>query len=145
MAKKRKEISAQAKRRMLVFAPFCLFFMAYFAVSIVSYTYDVYRLQHEKSKLDLKYANLQEISEELKIEITKLHDPEYLARYAREQYLYSKEGELIIKIYETEKDEVELNEEKQMDQMIIILSVVAVFLIFLYILIRGNKKRNQSA
>jgi len=145
MAKTRKEISAQAKRRMLLFAPFCLFFMAYFAVSIVSYTYDVYRLQQEKNKLDLKYSNLQEISEELKVEITKLHDPEYLARFAREQYLYSKDGELIIKIYETKQEEIIQKEEKQMDQMIIVSSVGAVFLIFLYILVRGNKKRNQHA
>ena len=28
----------------------------------------------------------------------KLQDPEYVAKYAREKYLYSKDGELIIKI-----------------------------------------------
>ena len=38
--------------------------------------------------------------EELKSEINKLQDPEYVARYAREKYLYSKDDEIIIKIEE---------------------------------------------
>ena len=33
-----------------------------------------------------------------KSEIQRLQDEEYIARYAREKYLYSKNGELIIKI-----------------------------------------------
>lgn len=37
---------------------------------------------------------------ELKSEINKLQDPEYMARYAREKYLYSKKDEIIIKIEE---------------------------------------------
>ena len=36
--------------------------------------------------------------EELKSEINKLKDPEYLARYTREKYLYSAKDEIIIKI-----------------------------------------------
>ena len=31
---------------------------------------------------------------------TKLQDPDYVARYAREKYLYSKDGEIIIRIPE---------------------------------------------
>jgi cell division protein FtsB len=34
----------------------------------------------------------------LKEEINRLQDPEYMAKYAREKYLYSKNGEIIIKI-----------------------------------------------
>ena len=34
------------------------------------------------------------------IKINKLQDPEYMARYAREKYLYSKKDEIIIKIEE---------------------------------------------
>ena len=39
-----------------------------------------------------------EEEETLKSEIVKLQDDEYIARYAREKYLYSKDGEIIIKI-----------------------------------------------
>ena len=34
----------------------------------------------------------------LKSEVTKLENPEYVARYAREKYLYSKNGEFILRI-----------------------------------------------
>ena len=34
----------------------------------------------------------------LKSEVVKLQDPEYVARYAREKYLYTKDGETILKI-----------------------------------------------
>jgi cell division protein DivIC len=45
-----------------------------------------------------EYSASLDKEEELKDEINKLKDPEYMARYAREKYLYSKDGELIIRI-----------------------------------------------
>ena len=43
---------------------------------------------------------MEKLEEEDKLndEISKLQDPEYLAKYAREKYLYSKDDEIIIKI-----------------------------------------------
>ena len=44
---------------------------------------------------------IEELTDEEKVlnsDIKKLEDPEYVARYAREKYLYSKDGELIIRI-----------------------------------------------
>ena len=32
---------------------------------------------------------------ELNIDIEKLNDPEYLAKYIKEKYMYSKDGEII--------------------------------------------------
>lgn len=43
-------------------------------------------------------AKLEEEEEYLKVEVEKLQDPDYVARYAREQYLYSKDGEFNIRI-----------------------------------------------
>ena len=40
----------------------------------------------------------KEKEEELKLDANKLQNPEYVARYAREKYLYSKDGELILRI-----------------------------------------------
>lgn len=47
--------------------------------------------------LEIYYEEL--ISEEisLKSEVTKLNDSDYLARYAKEKYLYSSDGEIIIR------------------------------------------------
>ena len=38
------------------------------------------------------------------VSIGKLQDPEYQARYAREKYLYTKEGEKILTIIEKSND-----------------------------------------
>ena len=46
------------------------------------------------------YDDLLKEEESLTSEVTKLHDPDYVARYAREKYMYSLPGEFIIKIPE---------------------------------------------
>ena len=52
------------------------------------------------SKISRRITYNEKLSdeEELNDEINKLQDPEYMAKYAREKYLYSKKGEIIIKI-----------------------------------------------
>lgn len=52
----------------------------------------------EADSLETQLADLKKEEENLNDEILKLQDPEYLARYAREKYFYSKDGELIIRI-----------------------------------------------
>ncbi len=52
----------------------------------------------EVRELEKKLADLQEKEKELNSEIVKLQDPDYLARYAREKYFYSKDNEIIIRI-----------------------------------------------
>ena len=44
------------------------------------------------------YDELLAEEESLNSEVTKLHDSEYVARYAREKYMYSLPGEFIIKM-----------------------------------------------
>ena len=50
--------------------------------------------------MEAKLVSLKEEEDELQLEADKLQDPDYIARYAREKYLYSKEGEFVIKIPE---------------------------------------------
>lgn len=51
-----------------------------------------------EAELSQKYESL--LNDELKLtaEITKLQDDEYLARYAKEKYMLSAEGDTIIKM-----------------------------------------------
>lgn len=56
----------------------------------------------EKNELENQLIALEEKEKELENDVKKLEDPEYLARYAREKYFYSKDGELIIRIPEDE-------------------------------------------
>lgn len=49
-------------------------------------------------ELNNKYENLKLEEEKLSAEITKLGDESYLARYAKEEYMLSEEGDTIIKM-----------------------------------------------
>ena len=51
-----------------------------------------------------KIASLKEEQEKLNLDLKKLEDPEYVARYAREKYMYSKDGELIIRLPDDDTD-----------------------------------------
>lgn len=57
----------------------------------------------QKKKLEKEHQELQDKQEVLEQEVVKLQDPEYVLRYAREKYGYSKDGELIIRINENNK------------------------------------------
>ena len=59
----------------------------------------------EIQNLNNYYDELLAEEESLNSEVTKLHDPEYVSRYAREKYMYSLPGEFIIKM--PSKDTVE--------------------------------------
>lgn len=96
MTKKRR--SKKVKRRIF-------FFFIVFGVIIGSLSYNFFtnvikiaEIKNEKKQLNDKLASLKEEEETLNSDIKKLKDPDYVARYAREKYLYSKEGELIIRI-----------------------------------------------
>ena len=59
--------------------------------------------QNEIASLNAYYNDLLETEESLTSEVTKLHDKEYVARYARERYMYSLPGEFIIKMPSQDK------------------------------------------
>ena len=50
------------------------------------------------TELSTRYSSLLNEETQLQSDVNKLQDPDYVARYAREKYLYTKEGELIIRI-----------------------------------------------
>jgi len=58
----------------------------------------IYSNYKEVKNLKTKYENLLDEEEVLSSNVKKLQDPNYIARFAREKYLYSKDGEIIIKI-----------------------------------------------
>ena len=67
-------------------------------LTIGKYWVDIYDKYKEKQELEEKLAELQKKEKELKLDADKLQDPDYIARYAREKYLYSKDGEYILQI-----------------------------------------------
>lgn len=69
-----------------------------FVSTAFSYVSQIEKTKKEISDLKITYNDTLSTEEALKDEINKLQDPEYMARYAREKYLYSKKDEIIIKI-----------------------------------------------
>lgn len=99
MAKKvKKKISKKARTRMF------LFFIVFGSIiSSLSYSFftnvsKIIEIKKEKETLSDKLVSLKDEEDKLNSDIKKLSDPEYIARYAREKYMYSKEGELIIRL-----------------------------------------------
>lgn len=54
----------------------------------------------EKDVLSSQYQDLLDEQDALEKEVLKMQNPEYIARYVREKYMYSKDGELILRIDE---------------------------------------------
>ena len=85
----------KAKRRLIVFGIGSLAIIIGTTFTIGHYWVEIFDKYHEKQELNNKLADLKDKEAAL-----KLQDPDYIARYAREKYLYSKDGEFIIKIPE---------------------------------------------
>ena len=66
----------------------------------------------ETNELELKYQELLEEETSLNSEVVKLQDPVFVARYAREKYLYSKNGETILRIIDADKGNPNNQEEQ---------------------------------
>lgn len=146
----KRRISKASKRRLTFFGTISLVAIIYFIISLIYNIYILYDLTLEKKALDNKYIELQAKAEELKIDIDKLNDPEYLADYARENYLYTQPDE-----YKLQIDE-DIEEIKETSNQIEILSVsinknyiilglsIGMLLVFIYILSKGKNKKQKK-
>ena len=97
---KNKRMKRKAKIRMLL--GFLIFgsIIATLSYNLINNVNKINQMKKEKVFLEEQILALQEEEKVLKNDIQKLEDPSYVARYAREKYLYSKEGEYIIRIPE---------------------------------------------
>ncbi len=93
-----KKATKKDKRRITVLIIVFVPLLGLFISNMFSYWSTIYSNIKEKKELEKAYKERLEEEELLKSEINKLQDEEYIARYAREKYLYSKDGEIIIKI-----------------------------------------------
>lgn len=93
-----KKMSQKTKFRVTFYTIGLIISIVLFTSSCVSYISQIVKNNSEMDKLEATYNEKLSEEETLKDEINKLQDPEYMARYAREKYLYSKKNEIIIKI-----------------------------------------------
>ena len=93
-----KSITKKTKRRLfliLVFAVTITFGIGY---NIVEIWVQIINKNQEQLFLKEELTRLRNEEGHLKNEIQKLQHPDYIARYAREKYLYSRDGEFTLKI-----------------------------------------------
>ena len=99
MTKKKPKFNMKKTvKRVFVFGIFSLVIISFVGVTVISIVNQIVEKYKEAEVLEKKMAKLNEEEENLNNEILKLQDKDYLARYAREKYFYSKNGELIIRI-----------------------------------------------
>ena len=93
MKKTKKE-----KKRLFVISVVIILLVVSLVSSVAG---DWTKIMENKSKitsLNKQYNDLLSEEEKLVSEVTKLQDDDYIVRFAREKFLYSENGELIIRM-----------------------------------------------
>lgn len=99
MAKKSsRKLKRKRVKRIILVTLLCLGINAYVLYSVGSILKDVHTMKNEDKELNVKLDNLKDEEEVLKSEVKKLKDPVYVAKYAREKFLYSGDNEYIIRM-----------------------------------------------
>lgn len=129
---KSRKISKTSKRRLAFFGTLSLIIIGYSIFTAIYYSTNLLKVKKENKELETELKELQNDEENLRIEIQKLKDPEYLARYARENYLYSKDGEYIIKLdKKTQKKEVIVEENNNIYYVMVGTCVLVIIVIII--------------
>lgn len=100
MAKAKTKTKTKSRRRMLFLGLTSIIVIVATTFTIGKYWIEIYDKYQEKNRLEKELVSLKNKEKKLKMDANKLQDPDYIARYAREKYLYSKDGEFILKIPE---------------------------------------------
>lgn len=98
MVKKRRRKTSKSKIRILISLIIFGSVTAALGYNCLTNIMKINDMNNEKKKLESQLVNLQEEKEMLETDILKLEDPEYIAKYVREKYFYSKDGELILRL-----------------------------------------------
>lgn len=138
----KRKITKSSKRRLVILMPVVVFLIGYAIFTLVVTVGELYNLHSEEKELKNNLTELKGKAGDLKTEINKLQDADYVARYARENYLYTKDGEYVIKVNE---DDTKTKKEKlDVAGNYIIYGSIGLFaLIILYIIIRHHHKKKK--
>ena len=128
----------KSKRRLAIFGTLSLIIIGYAIVTACYYSYKIAVLEKSKKQLNEQLTELQRQEKELSTDIQKLRDPEYIAKYARETYMYSTDGEYILKIENEEKPQEEVKDSIDY-KFLLTISSIGFLIIILYIIKRKKQ------
>ena len=98
MGKRKKRKASKSKIRIFISLIVFGSVMAALGYNCLTNIMKINDMNNEKKELQDKLAALEEEKELLETDILKLEDPDYIAKDVREQYFYSKDGELILRL-----------------------------------------------
>ena len=98
MGKKQSMYTVKSAGRMIVIFLFFSTVISTLGYTLVHNLYRINQLNDELAALEVEEEVLLEEEEALNADIKRLSDSMYIARYAREKYFYSKEGEIILRM-----------------------------------------------
>lgn len=98
MGKQRKRKASKSKIRIFISLIIFGSVTAALGYNCLNNILHIQAMKEERKSLQNKLVTLQEERETLETDILKLEDPDYIAKYVREKYFYSKEGELILRL-----------------------------------------------
>lgn len=96
MSKSKKNAFAKSRKRLILASAIFVVLVTVLVGSTFSDWATIMANKKEIKSMNNEYEELLEEEASLKSEVTKLQDPEYIAKYAREKFYLSKPGEMII-------------------------------------------------
>ncbi len=94
----KKKTTKKEKKRLVLITFLIIGLLGLLVGSVYNDWKQIMRNRKKEVELTIKYEQLLDEENKLNAEITKLEDDEYLARYAKEKYMLSSEGDTIIKM-----------------------------------------------
>lgn len=98
MAKYKKKLRPKGRAIVFCFSSIAVIVLMVFTMG--KCWIEIFDKYQEKQELEKELTYLKEKEEELQVDVEKLQNPDYVARYAREKYLYSKDGEIVLQMPE---------------------------------------------
>lgn len=139
----KKKNSKISKCRLAIFVPLSIIIIICFCFTLITYTINIVRLTRQEKDLKEKLTALELETKNLNIEILKLKDPEYIAKYAREKYYYTRDGEYVIKLEEKDKEEKREDNKIDYTNYIIYGGCFILFIIIVFILKKRERVKNS--
>ena len=93
-----KKNGRKRRRRLVLLGGFSIAVICFTTYTTGKYWVQIYSKYNENKELSYKLLKMKKKEAALKVDVEKLQDSDYIARYAREKYLYSKDGEFILNI-----------------------------------------------
>lgn len=139
-----KRISKKARKRLIILAPITIAAILVFLITTISFLVDVAKLKVRKEELLDELSTLEVEEKDLKTEIEKLKDTNYIIKYANENYLFtSSNGEIVFKMDEV-KEIVEIDKTIRSYETYLIPVIITGCLIFILIVVKAVKRKKKG-